>query len=98
MGVPCDFRMVKLRFNESQPHSSSADNPQQLRTTWIEWLTAAALFAATASVVVWQNRQLAVLWDLSYVLDHSYRIALGQIPYRDFPFAHPPLTFFVQAA
>jgi hypothetical protein len=98
MGVPCDFRIVKLRFNESQPHSSSADNSQQLRTTWIEWFTAAALFAATALVVVWQNRHLAVLWDLSYVLDHSYRIALGQIPYRDFPFAHPPLTFLVQAA
>jgi len=98
MGVPSDFRIVKLRFNESQPHSSSADNSQQLRTTWIEWFTAAALFAATALVVVWQNRHLAVLWDLSYVLDHSYRIALGQIPYRDFPFAHPPLTFLVQAA
>jgi hypothetical protein len=98
MGVPSEFRIVKLRFNESQPHSSSADNSQQLRTTWIEWFTAAALFAATALVVVWQNRHLAVLWDLSYVLDHSYRIALGQIPYRDFPFAHPPLTFLVQAA
>jgi len=58
---------------------------------------ATALFAATAFVVVWQNRHVAVLWDLSYVLDNSYRIALGQIPYRDFPFAHPPLTFLIQA-
>jgi len=89
---------VKSRFNESQPHPSSTDNPQQLRTTWIEWLTAAALFAATALVVVWQNAHVAVLWDLSYTLDNSYRIALGQIPYRDFPFAHPPLTFLIQAA
>jgi len=63
----------------------------------IEWLMATALFAATAFVVVWQNRHVAVLWDLSYVLDNSYRIALGQIPYRDFPFAHPPLTFLIQA-
>jgi len=89
---------VKSLFNESQPHSSSAANPTQLRTTSIEWLIAAALFASTALVVVWQNAHVAVLWDLSYVLDNSYRIALGQIPYRDFPFAHPPLTFLVQAA
>ncbi|HEY0349851.1 MAG TPA: hypothetical protein VGC60_17020 [Pyrinomonadaceae bacterium] len=89
---------MKSLFNESQPHSSSAANPTQLRTTSIEWLIAAALFASTTLVVVWQNAHVAVLWDLSYVLDNSYRIALGQIPYRDFPFAHPPLTFLVQAA
>jgi hypothetical protein len=89
---------VKSRFNESQPHPSSTDNPPQLRTTWIEWSTAVALFAATALVVVWQNAHVAVLWDLSYTLDASYRIALGQIPYRDFPFVHPPLTFLIQAA
>ena len=52
----------------------------------------------TALVVIWQDAHVAVLWDLSYVLDNSYRIALGQIPYRDFPFAHPPLTFLIQAA
>jgi len=93
-----ELGIVKSLFNESQPHSSSAANPTQLRTTSIEWLIAAALFASTALVVVWQNAHVAVLWDLSYVLDNSYRIALGQIPYRDFPFAHPPLTFLVQAA
>src|SRR5216683_2428508 len=38
------------------------------------------------------------LWDLSYVLDSSYRISLGDLPYRDFPFPHAPLTFLVQAA
>ncbi|HBB97463.1 MAG TPA: hypothetical protein DC054_18945 [Blastocatellia bacterium] len=61
-------------------------------------MAAAALLVGTALVVVWQNAHVAVLWDLSYTLDNSYRIALGQIPYRDFPFAHPPLTFLVQAA
>jgi len=90
--------IVKSLFNESQPHSPSTDNPEQIGTTWIEWSTAAALLLATAFVVVWQNRHVAVLWDLSYTLDNSYRIALGQIPYREFPFAHPPLTFLVQAA
>ena len=56
------------------------------------------LFAATAAFVLWQNAHVAVLWDLSYLLDSSYRIALGQIPYRDFPFAHAPITFLLQAA
>src|SRR5712691_4391213 len=56
------------------------------------------LFLATAAVVVWQNSRLAVLWDLSYVLENSYRISLGDIPYRDFPFPHAPLTFLIQAA
>src|SRR6266536_4709366 len=56
------------------------------------------LFGGTAAVVVWQNSHLAVLWDLSYTLENSYRIALGEIPYRDFPFAHAPITFLIQAA
>ena len=64
----------------------------------IEWLLAVALFAATALVVVWQNAHVAVLWDLSYTLEHAYRISLGDVPYRDFPFVHPPITFLIQAA
>jgi len=56
------------------------------------------LFAATACVVLWQNAHVAILWDMSYVLDSAARIAAGQMPYRDFPFVHPPLTFLVQAA
>jgi len=39
-----------------------------------------------------------VLWDLSYVLENSYRVSLGDVPYRDFPFPYPPLTFLIQAA
>src|SRR6185436_3696218 len=66
--------------------------------TAIEWSTAAALAIATGVVVIWQNAHLAVLWDLSYALDQSYRIALGDVPYRDFPFVHPPITFLIQAA
>jgi hypothetical protein len=55
------------------------------------------LFLATASFVLWQNSQIAILWDLSYLLDTSWRIAVGQVPYRDFPLVHPPLTFLMQA-
>lgn len=65
---------------------------------WSEWGIGAFLFLATAAVVVWQNSQLGVLWDLSYILENSYRISLGDVPYRDFPFPYAPLTFLVQAA
>jgi hypothetical protein len=68
------------------------------RRSWFEWIGGAFLFAATAAIVVWQNSHLAVLWDLSYVLENSYRISLGDLPYREFPFVHAPLTFLVQAA
>ena len=64
---------------------------------WSEWGIAAFLFLGTAAVVVWQNSRLGVLWDLSYILENSYRISLGDIPYRDFPFPYAPLTFLVQA-
>ena len=60
-------------------------------------LAGVLLFAATAAFVFWQNTHIAVLWDLSYLLDTSWRIALGQVPYRDFPLVHPPLTFVIQA-
>jgi hypothetical protein len=61
-------------------------------------LTAAALFLFSVAFTLWQNARVAVLWDLSYLLDTSYRISLGQLPYRDFPFAHAPLTFLLHAA
>jgi len=50
------------------------------------------------SVVLWQNAHVAVLFDLSYILNTATRIAQGQAPYRDFPLAHAPLTFLIQAA
>src|SRR5712664_3052857 len=65
---------------------------------WSDWVTALLLFLATAAVVVWQNSRLGVLWDVSYILENSYRISLGDVPYRDFPFPYAPLTFLVQAS
>src|SRR5882724_5981504 len=65
---------------------------------WFYWLPALLLALASASVVFWQNARLAVLWDLSYILENSYRISLGEVPYRDFPFPYAPLTFLTQAA
>jgi hypothetical protein len=86
------------------PISSNADASEaNARTTgerlwpWHDWPAALLLFAASAFVVVWQNSRLGVLWDASYILENSYRISLGQVPYRDFPFPYAPLTFLAQA-
>src|ERR1700719_1991378 len=65
---------------------------------WWDWAVGLFLFLATAAVVVWQNSRFAVLWDLSYILENSHRISLGDMPYRDFVLPYAPLTFLVQAA
>ncbi len=62
-----------------------------------DWAAALLLFLGTSAVVLWQNSRLAVLWDLSYVLENSYRISLGDFPYRDFPFPYAPVTFLIQS-
>ncbi len=88
---------IKNWIRRTLPAASPATGslaPWQLRDS----LAALTLFAATAAVVLWQNAHVAVLWDLSYVLDTATRIAQSQIPYRDFPLPHPPLTFLLQAA
>src|ERR1043165_3385520 len=65
---------------------------------WIDWLITLCVAVASAAIVIWQNSHLAVLWDLSYILENSYRMSLGDVPYRDFPFPYAPLTFLTQAA
>jgi hypothetical protein len=84
--------MVK---EEAEPHES-----RQSKRPWLlrDWIAGVALFAASVCVVLWQNAHVAVLWDLSYILNTAARIVAGQIPYRDFPLVHPPLTFLIQAA
>jgi hypothetical protein len=78
--------------------SNDSMGPSSRRWSRRDLLVCALLFLATAGFVFWQNAQLAILWDLSYLLDTSWRIALGQMPYRDFPLVHAPLTFLIQAA
>src|ERR1035438_10253161 len=70
----------------------------EARWTPRDSIAALVLFLSTAVVVLWQNSHLVILWDFSYVADSAARISLGQWPYRDFPFAHAPLTFLIQAA
>jgi hypothetical protein len=81
-----------MNLTESPGNSAS-------RERWARWDWTAALFLflGTSAVVVWQNSRLAVLWDLSYVLENSYRISLGDFPYRDFPFPYAPGTFLIQS-
>jgi hypothetical protein len=67
------------------------------RWEWWDWAAALFLFLGTSAVVILQNSRLAVLWDLSYILENSYRISLGDFPYRDFPFPYAPGTFLIQA-
>src|SRR5258708_34152308 len=80
------------------PGEKPASITSSRSTRWTNLCAALFLFLATALVGLWQNSRLAVLWDLSYTLENSYRISLGDVPYRDFPFAHAPLTFLTQAA
>src|SRR3954451_1813289 len=57
----------------------------------------ALLSIAAAAFVIWQTFHFGVLWDFSFLIDNAYRIARGDIPYRDYPLAWAPGTFFVQA-
>src|SRR5881394_4068903 len=79
-------------------NSAEPASPTKVRQFLLgEIISGALLFLGTAAIVVWQNARLAVLWDLSYILENSYRISLGDLPYRDFPFPHAPITFLIQA-
>ena len=82
----------------AEGEAEGSNQHQEMHWRPRDYLAAALLFLATAAFVVWQNSRVAVLWDLGYLLDSSWRMALGQMPYRDFPFAHAPLTFLIQAA
>jgi hypothetical protein len=75
----------------------AANSTNVERWVWWDWAAALFLFLSTSAIVIWQNSRLAVLWDLSYILENSYRISLGDFPYRDFPFPYAPGTFLVQA-
>jgi len=45
----------------------------------------------------WQTGRIGVLGDYAYIVDTAWRIAQGEVMYRDFGLPHSPLTFHVQA-
>ena len=55
------------------------------------------LFVASAGFVLWRNTEVGVLVDIAYPLNIATRIAAGDVPYADFPLAHAPGEFLVQA-
>src|SRR5215207_4893704 len=57
----------------------------------------AILSMAAASFAVWQTLHFGVLWDFSFLIDNAYRITRGDVPYRDYPLAWAPGSFFLQA-
>jgi hypothetical protein len=63
----------------------------------LDVLIGSLLFIATAAIVWLQNTRLTVLYDLAGVLEPATRMAQGDVPYRDFPFAYAPLTFLIQS-
>ncbi|HVT05363.1 MAG TPA: hypothetical protein VHL58_18520 [Thermoanaerobaculia bacterium] len=67
------------------------------RSRLLRLLGASFLFLTTAAVVVWQNSRVGIVWDAAYILENSWRISLGELPYRDFPFPYAPLTYLLQA-
>jgi hypothetical protein len=59
----------------------------------VPWL----LFAASALFVWWRNTEVGVLVDIAYIVNTGMRIALGEVPYRDFALAQAPGEFLIQA-
>ncbi len=72
-------------------------NPR-LRTGPGSVVIAVALFVLSAAFVVWRNSQVAAFVDIGYILNNATRIALGDVPYQQFPLAQAPGEFLVQAA
>lgn len=57
----------------------------------------AFLFAFISfAITVFRASTFSALFDLSYVLEHSFRMSLGDIVYKDFFIPYPPGTFLIQ--
>ncbi|WP_228374041.1 hypothetical protein [Chloracidobacterium thermophilum] len=61
------------------------------------WLAVCVLGFGAGAVHQWQTGRIGVLGDYAYIVDTAWRIAQGEVMYRDFGLPHSPLTFHVQA-
>ncbi|OYT73635.1 MAG: hypothetical protein CFK52_01575 [Chloracidobacterium sp. CP2_5A] len=61
------------------------------------WLAACLLALSAGAAHQWQTTRIGALGDFAYILDTAWRIAQGEVMYRDFVLPHSPLTFHVQA-
>ncbi|MFQ3591181.1 MAG: hypothetical protein SNJ67_12915, partial [Chloracidobacterium sp.] len=81
---------------QSASDSTEATPSQSADIGWRQaapWL-AAWLVAGGAGVVhQWQTTRIGALGDYAYIMDTAWRIAQGEVMYRDFVLPHSPLTF-----
>jgi hypothetical protein len=63
----------------------------------VQWLAVCVLAVGAGAVHQWQTGRIGVLGDYAYIVDTAWRIAQGEVMYRDFGLPHSPLTFHVQA-
>ena len=63
----------------------------------VQWLAVCVLGVGAGAVHQWQTGRIGVLGDYAYIVDTAWRIAQGEVMYRDFGLPHSPLTFHVQA-
>ena len=78
-----------IESNPPEPESPGTESPETApsRPRWAlrDWIAAAALFAATAAVVLWQNAHVAVLFDLSYMLNTASASPSARCPIATSP-------------
>ncbi len=66
-----------------------------LSLTFLTTAVHAQIFLATAQYLIFFGRNdiAAVSWSLSFYYDNASKAMAGMIPYRDFPFEYPVLSF-----
>jgi len=48
-------------------------------------------------IAFWQSTRVLLWWDYSYYIENTFRVYLGQIPYKDFVLVVMPGTYYVGA-
>lgn len=78
--------------------ASSIDSGASSKERLIEFVTAAAVLAASAGVyALLFNRSNVLSHSIGYNLYASERVLEGAVPYRDFHTLYPPATFYLNA-
>jgi hypothetical protein len=85
-------------------HRLSARGPLQVSICARPWLSNSQFFNSLSfflaisialTIPLFQTQNINALYDISYMITNWYRIAEGQIPYRDFILVHNPGSFIL---